>query len=351
MKVLIVNKYAHVTGGADRYCLASTELLRRAGHDVRWLSTASASNAERDGAFVSPRPSRAFWNREAAAAMERELRDFGPDLLHCHKLYPHLSVAPVVSAARASVPIVQTAHDYEFCSPDEWAPLPKRAVDTLLFPVRRRVHVPRISRFVAPSEFVARALAAAGIESSVVRHFVETRAARLRFEERDGVFFAGRLVPQKGVDELLLLAARLPELRFSVAGTGPLEGRVRGAGSVRYLGGLEPDAVLDELGLARVAVVPSRWAEPAGLVALEAMAAGTPVAASAAGGLAEYVGAAGGAVLSTPEAMSDAIRTLHSDAVEWERASAAGLAAVQSLFTPERHLAELERVYRSALDG
>src|SRR5207237_9807035 len=173
--------------------------------------------------------------------------------------------------------------------------LHKRVVDSLLLPLKRRLHVPRIARFVAPSEFVARALRDAGIESTVVLHFVASGAAAPpAFEDRTGVVFAGRLVPEKGVEDVLRLASRLPKLPFTVAGNGPLAAPVRAA-PVRYLGQVGHDDVLEELGRARVAVLPSRWAEPAGLVALEAMAAGTPVVAYETGGLAQYVSAAGGA--------------------------------------------------------
>jgi glycosyltransferase involved in cell wall biosynthesis len=351
VRILIVNKYAYVTGGADRYCLALTELLRGAGHEVRWLSTASASNVEREGVFVPPRPSRAFWNGEAAGGIDRELRRFRPDLVHCHKLYPHLSVAPVVRAAHAGVPIVQTAHDYEFCSAERSGAPHKRVVDSLLFPLKRRLHVPRVARFVAPSEFVARTLRDAGIESTIVLHFVESQSSPPRaFQDRSGVVFAGRLVPEKGVDDVLRLAVSLPEVRITVAGSGPLEARVRAA-PLRYLGQVEHGDLLEELGRARVAIVPSRWAEPAGLVALEAMASGTPVVAYETGGLAEYVSAADGVVVPGVDAMREAIAGLDDDAAGWQRRSTAGLEAVRSRFTPERHLAELESVYRSALGG
>jgi glycosyltransferase involved in cell wall biosynthesis len=54
--------------------------------------------------------------------------------------------------------------------------------------------------------------------------------------------------------------------------------------------GLVPhDQVTASFTAAAVAVVPSRWAEPFGLVAVEAMAAATPVVASDVGGLADIV--------------------------------------------------------------
>ena len=46
--------------------------------------------------------------------MRRLIERFRPQVVHAHKLYPQLSGAPVIAAARAKLPIVQTLHDYEF---------------------------------------------------------------------------------------------------------------------------------------------------------------------------------------------------------------------------------------------
>jgi hypothetical protein len=56
---------------------------------------------------------RAIWNREAAAAMRSLIRTRKPDLVHVHKLYPQLSVAPLIVAGRAGIPVVQMLNDYE----------------------------------------------------------------------------------------------------------------------------------------------------------------------------------------------------------------------------------------------
>ena len=133
MRVLIVNNFAKVTGGADLHCLELSEGLRERGHEVRWLATLAEDNLENAGAFVPSgvsaenrehldpvakfRAARwALWNPNAAAAMERLIQDYRPDVVHVHKAYVQLSVAPVVLAARHGVPVIQTAHDYEFVS-------------------------------------------------------------------------------------------------------------------------------------------------------------------------------------------------------------------------------------------
>jgi len=115
-------------------------------------------------------------------------------------------------------------------------------------------------------------------------------------EERSGVLFVGRLVPRKGADVLVEAVARLGTdfRRLTVIGDGPERERIASLAADR---GVELD-LRGELGraetaraMARAAVVavPSVYEEPLGLVALEAMAAGAIVVASAAGGLRETV--------------------------------------------------------------
>lgn len=126
-------------------------------------------------------------------------------------------------------------------------------------------------------------------------------AARSRHTCDDGplVVYAGRLVYEKGVQDLLAavprLRARHPGLRMVIAGDGPyreeleaLAGRDRTASIVSFPGFLPALELAALLAAADCVVVPSRY-EPFGMIALEAHAAGTPVAAAASGGLAELV--------------------------------------------------------------
>lgn len=110
------------------------------------------------------------------------------------------------------------------------------------------------------------------------------------------VLYAGRLVPDKGPDVLLAAAAHLAQhvqhpVRFLLAGDGPLraglEAQARAispAGPVRVtcLGTRADLPAL--LALADVVALPSRW-EGLPMFLLEAMAAGKPIVASAAGGI------------------------------------------------------------------
>ncbi|MBV9314473.1 MAG: glycosyltransferase [Pseudonocardia sp.] len=108
----------------------------------------------------------------------------------------------------------------------------------------------------------------------------------------------GRLVPRKGIDDVIRALPHLPETELIIAGGPPhtqlaadpharrlrsLAEHHRVGNRVRLVGGLSRHAVPGVLATADIVVcVP--WYEPFGMVALEAMACGIPVVASAVGG-------------------------------------------------------------------
>lgn len=118
--------------------------------------------------------------------------------------------------------------------------------------------------------------------------------------ERDLVF-VGRLVSDKGADLLLEAIVMLKDGKsksITIIGDGPelasLERQAKDLHlEVRFTGALRAEQVAGELRRHRVMVVPSRWQEPFGIVALEGMACGCTVVASDGGGLPEAVGKAG----------------------------------------------------------
>jgi len=113
------------------------------------------------------------------------------------------------------------------------------------------------------------------------------------------VFYVGRLVREKGVQVLIDAApkilARCPQTKFIIAGKGPFEDvlrrQVENLGiteRVYFTGYVDGDVRNTLYSWADVAVFPSLY-EPFGIVALEGMAARTPVVVSDTGGISEIV--------------------------------------------------------------
>jgi glycogen(starch) synthase len=116
--------------------------------------------------------------------------------------------------------------------------------------------------------------------------------------------FVGRLVSDKGVDVLLdalaLLAGEDLRPRLTVVGDGPERPRLEKqaerlglTGQVTFLGKRTDAELVEILNRHRILVVPSRYREPFGIVALEGIACGCVVVGSAGGGLKDAIGPSG----------------------------------------------------------
>ncbi len=225
----------------------------------------------------------------------------------------------------------------------------------------RRMTVVCVSRYLA-ARFIE-GLDAAGPAPLVLPNALELADLPdpLPSDNRDRtVLFVGRVVADKGADAFVAACAealpRLPGWRACMIGadrfaTGgrptaferALAPLARAAG-VERLGYLPHADVLGAMARAAIVAVPSRWPEPFGLTALEAMASGAALICSGRGGLHELVGeAAAFADPDVPGALADAILHLASDGDLRGALARAGLARAQAFDAPaaRARLAEL----------
>lgn len=165
--------------------------------------------------------------------------------------------------------------------------------------------------------------------------------------------FLGRLTEEKGVRVLLEATRILSEetsLRWVVAGDGPLRAEVESAAvddtlRLRYAGEVADPGPLYTT--SELVVIPS-FSEGQSLVALEAMAAGLPVIATAVGGLPEVVVAGETGIIippGNPEALATAVRHLLRDADRRAELGTAGRARVEREFGLGRMIEDTLAVY------
>ena len=166
---------------------------------------------------------------------------------------------------------------------------------------RVKLRAIRAARNVAVSSAIAAKL---GVEARVIPNpYRDAVFRRTNMGAREGdVVFLGRLVSDKGADVLIealgVLKGRGLAPRATIVGDGPeraaLEAQARRLGvGARFAGTMRGEELAAMLNSHRLLVAPSRWEEPFGVVALEAMACGCVPVVARSGGLPEAAGAAG----------------------------------------------------------
>jgi len=162
----------------------------------------------------------------------------------------------------------------------------------------------------------------------------------------------GRLVSDKGFDLLLealsLLAREGLRPKLTLIGDGPeKEALIRQARDLQiseqitFLGAMTGMALVEELNRHAIAVIPSRWKEPFGVVALEVIACGCVPVGSREGGLADAIGPCG---VTFPNGDAPALARALAHLLN-EPESLAGYRKLAEEHLGEHHAAQIARHY------
>lgn len=162
-------------------------------------------------------------------------------------------------------------------------------------------------------------------------------------QERPYFAAAGRLVKEKGFQQLIPLMARIPDADLKLAGTGAYEEELRQMAAdlpnVHFLGFLDSSALAQLYHGARALVVPSFFYETFGYVAVESFSVGTPALVHHWGALPELISASGGGIAySTDEELVNAMQFLKSDNEHRRRLGEMGAQAVKTKWSEDTHI-------------
>jgi glycogen(starch) synthase len=174
----------------------------------------------------------------------------------------------------------------------------------------------------------------------------------------------GRMVHEKGFDTAIDAFSRMrrgsfPGIKLVIAGDGPAraglaaQAAALGLGdSVEFTGWIQPEDVPALINSATAMIIPSRWREAFGNIAVQAMQMERPVVAADVGGLPEIVidGTTGYLVpTENPVILAEAMERLLTQPETAKRLGAAGRARAASQFPFERYVAEHEKLYRTII--
>lgn len=359
-------------GGVAAHVMATAALLAEHGVRVSVMAPRIDRDEQVPGVELHHCPQLFHQDAAIATRLAGALAS-APDVVHLHQL----DDPEIVAALREHAPVVVSAHAYTACTsglryfrPGHECERPHGPGCALNLTARNCAHIrdPRplpasyraASRglaalrgadlAVAYSSAVERHLANNGVERRAVVPLFTTLAPRTGsgHATRRRVVFAGRIVRPKGLDVLLRAMRPVDDAELVVCGEGfqldaarRLAQRLGIRQRVDFRGWLAAEPLAQELADASVVAVPSLWPEPFGLVGIEALAAGRPVVASAAGGVRDWLRHGVNGLLVRPghvRELADALQELLADPARQSAMGEAGRALVAARFSPTRHV-------------
>lgn len=331
-------------GGAYTVYLNTAELLKKEGVQVIYFAQHSQNEIPCDQTeYFSKENTQVnriqyvrnrFYNQTAANSLQKLIEDEHPDVAHAHLIWGCLAPSILNVLKRNNIPVVHTVHDYamicskvtlrsfegdicERCSCGKyWESVKTRChkgslirsiISTAEFAYRNKLFHPvnLISHFIFVSQFCSDQHRKMddlfeNASRSVLYNIPNDLVSMLSREQLTDTFnsyylYYGRLASEKGIDTLISVFIKHPQLCLKIVGTGPLESALRSrcevekVNNIEFLGfksGLELYKIVKN---AKYVCVPSEWYENNPMTIIEAYTLGTPVIAANIGGIPEIV--------------------------------------------------------------
>ena len=302
-----------------------------------------------------------------AVRMHEVVKTHGLDLLHVHYAIPHATSAwiarEMLRESGSDVKVITTLHgtDITIVGQDRsFHPITK-------FSIEKSDRITAVSEYLKQRTF--NAFGCAGCQVEVIYNFIDpdvynrSKYPPLLSEELNGgrrvLMHVSNFRPVKRVRDIVRIYARVQEAMPAVlvmVGDGPdrveaeAEARTLGVDrNVHFLGKI--DVVAPLLAGADLFLLPSQ-SESFGLSALEALASGTPVVGSRAGGIVEVVkeGVTGALrEIGDVDAMAAASIEILSDRDRWEAMSRDAAADARARFSRDDIVQQYEALYEDAV--
>lgn len=312
--LMMTNTYLSTLGGLEKSIQAFSDQFRRWGHRVGIVVPEAESGVHEKDMFPIPVLSEVHrsglaLNLPLPSSLSHVIDTFQPDVIHAH--YPFLIGEIALRAAiKYEKPLIYT-HHILFEAYTHYLPLPPLRAKRFLIELSSG-YANLATHVIAPSQGVKESLEKEGVKTPIT--VVPTGVDIERFHQGDGskirrrlgvapdafvVGYVGRLAKEKNLDflaeALISFLTNHPKAHFVAAGIGPYEEDVKQKflaakleNQIHFLGKLQEQELIDCYHSFDVFAFASK-SETQGIVLVEAMASGVPVAALDAPGVREIV--------------------------------------------------------------
>ncbi|MEM0672041.1 glycosyltransferase family 4 protein [Dickeya oryzae] len=400
MKVLLVNKFFYIKGGAETVYFQEYDRLKAAGVEVMTFSMQHENNFpsdyasyfvdnvdyhQRSGVVGAIKTAVNFiHNSQACKKLRALLHQEKPDIVHFHNIYHQLTPSLISVARESGCKTVLTAHDYKMICPSytmlrdgnvcdacvtgsvfnafKYRCQQGSASKSLLLSLEAgwqaiARHYQQLDAIISPSEF---------LRDQLLRKLPHSRIdvivnginddLPLDADEDDGYFlFIGRLSREKGVATLARAHQRMKNnMPLKIVGNGPLyDELVAQFPDAEFLGYKQQGEELNRLiKRARAVVVPSEYYENCSMSVLESMAFAKPVVGGRIGGIPEQIRDKVDGILFEPGNVQVLAEVLDYLALNPQQAKEMGRNARQRLsekYSLNKHTAALLALYQEII--
>ncbi len=389
MKILYLNNLYHpyIKGGAEISLQLLVEGMKSRGHEVLVVSYHPGEEVVLDEVnkipvyrvplknlywpYADQKPStllRLGWhfqdrdNPKMATTLTSILKREKPDIVSCHNL-AGWSAAVWKSISGFGIPVVQVLHDlYLMCANSnmykDGHPCTSQCFSCKVLRLGHPTKSAQVDAVVGISKSILDTFIEAGYfsnaHSSIIhntRNIPNLGSPKHRLHgEKLKIGYLGTLSKIKGIEWLIKEFGRLEidaELYLAGKGQERYEKELRQMSQdprIMWMGQVNSAQFLESID---VLVVPSIWAEPLGMVAIEALAHHVPVIANKSGGLRETVQERVNGLFchsDIPESLGDAILEIYKNPALYNKLSAAARDSVAEILDAERLLDAYEAV-------
>lgn len=330
----MVNKFLYPNGGSETYMFKLGEKLTQEGHQVEYFgmehegrcvsNSVQAYTEDMDfhnsGALQKIKMSlKTIYSKEARQKIRLVLDNFKPDIVHLNNFNYQLTPSIILETRKweketnSNVKIIYTAHDYQLVCPNHMMynnkicekciggnfinctkdrcvhdSLLKSAIGTIeaMYWNKNKVYE-QLDAVICCSDFMKKKLDTNPVfrnKTIAIHNFID-KIETPECEKGNYVLYFGRLSNEKGIHTIL----NSKNIKFIIAGSGPLEEEVKKTENVEYVGFKTGDELKELIAKARLTVYPSIWYENCPFSVMESIMYGTPVVASSIGGIPELI--------------------------------------------------------------